>query len=774
MTTHSSYLTMVEVLASRARRTPDRMATTFSSDGEPAEASHHYQSAIDGTRPPLPASPMQEPDLDRWPRGALTPARTDELLRYWHAALQGVSPTLELPTDRPRPQRQRFAARRVPVQLSGELVERVHALARAEGTTPSAILLTAVAVLLARHADQWDLVIGVPAAHRERPEVDPLIGFFAQAVPVRADLSGRPGFRAAVARVHGSLLGALDHTELPFEQLVDSLGLEHDPGRQPLCQVMCSLRAAPGEPPRLPGLAPAAIDRAAAVSRFDLTFELEPDVGPRADAGGAPGPLAGHIEYSTDLFEEITIRRLFDRFTCLLDEAVRQPDTEVALLPLLPAEELRRLEAFHGAPPALSPRCLHEPVRERMRAAPDRIALRAGARSLTYRELAVASDRLARRLQVRSVGPEVTVGVWADHGIEAVVAVLGILQAGGAAVPLSVRDPLERVARSAESARLAAIVAPAGDPRLEALAALVPVVPLDDGEGSAVAPALSAVGPDHLAYVLFASGSAERPRGVAVTHGAAASTLSGMQERLGIGADDVVVTVASLASDLALLDLFLTLWAGARLVIAAPEVAAEGARLAALLDESGATRMLATPATWALLLDAGWRPRSPFRVWTGGEPLTRALADQLGELVWSCYGPTEAALCAAVDRAWPGEPISIGRPLANARMYILDPHGRPAPIGVAGELHIGGHGLARGYVGEPEQTTAAFPPDRLADAPAARCFRTGERARFLSDGRIELLRRMDPQRTTQARRDTPRREDEDRPCTHAPSRFELR
>ncbi|MCN9243772.1 amino acid adenylation domain-containing protein [Streptomyces sp. RY43-2] len=701
-----------------------------------------YPALRAGSGSPLPELPLQYADYAAWQRGQAEGSGVTGDLAYWKQALDGAPPVLALPTDRPRPPVQTSRGGSIPFELPGPLMTRLRALSRREGATPFMTLLAAFAVVLQRYADQDDLVIGAPIANRTRPELEPLIGFFVNTLALRADLSGDPTFREALARVRATCLGAYAHQELPFERLVEELHPERDLSRSPLFQVSFVFQNIDMPELDLGGLRVTPLTLESATARFDLELQVF----------DRPDGLSGWFEYNADLYDSATIEQLSDSLRVLVEEIADAPDRRLSELSLLTEEQRHRLAREPNDTRRVWPdlRWAHHSFEERAGATPEAAALRCGEQTLTYAELDRRANRLAHHLHRLGVGRGDLVGICTERTPEMAVAVLGTLKSGAAYVPLDPAYPSERLAFMVRDSGLKLLLTQrtvlAGLPEPAAgVLCLDEVTEALEAE-PATRPDVESQGED-LAYVIYTSGSTGTPKGVRIPHRALANFLRSMRERPGIGPDDALVAVTTLCFDISMLELLLPLTTGARVILADREVAADGRRLRALLAETGATLMQATPSTWRLLLDAGWSPRPGFRMLCGGEALPADLARQLsrggGEL-WNMYGPTETTIWSAVARIDDGT-VSLGEPIANTELHVLDARGALVPPGAPGELHIGGAGLAHGYLGRPELTAERFVPHPFPIGLGDRLYRTGDLVRRRGDGSLEFLGRIDHQ-----------------------------
>ena len=703
-----------------------------------------YDAFRAGRPDPLPELSLQYADVAVWQRGSMAGETLERELAWWTERLSGAPPALDLPADRPRPARRSHAGAMLERVFPPARVRALHEAARREGATLYMVLLAALDVVLARWSGAEDVLVGTPVANRPDPEVEGLVGFFANTLVVRAGLAGNPTFAEVVGRVREATLAAQEHQDVPFEKVVEALGVERDLSRTPLFQVFFILQnAGSAYAESAPGLTVAPLGMEGESAKFDLTVGLRE----RPD-----GTLVMALEYATALFDAATVERFADHLETLLAAAAAAPGMRIHDLPLMPEAERRRVvEEWNATARGLSPALVHERVSARAAAAPEAVAVTGRDGTLTYGELEARSNRLARHLRSLGAGPGALVAVAVERGAAMVAALLGVLKSGAAYLPVDPDYPAGRVehmladsgARILLSQQLLAAALPRGGAE---------VVLLDAGQPWAAAHSASplepAAGPDDLAYVIYTSGSTGRPKGVQVRHGGVAAFLDAMAVAPGIAPEDVLLAVTTLSFDIAVLELFLPLTAGARVVVAGRGETADPALLREAIGRAGATVMQATPATWRMLAASGWTPPAGLKLLSGGETLPRELADALlagGAELWNLYGPTETTVWSTAIRIEPGAPVTVGRPIANTRVYVLDGYGNPTPVGVPGELVIGGAGVARGYLGKAELTAEKFVPDPFAASPEARMYRTGDRARWRADGTLELLGRLDTQ-----------------------------
>jgi len=691
-------------------------------------------------------SPLSEPviqyaDYAHWQRQRIQEDYLAAHMPYWRHLL-GDLPMLQLPTDHPRPAVQTFRGALQRIALPRTLVDALKETSRRQGVTLYMTLVSTLVTLLHRYAGQDDIVIGTVTGSRDRSEIEKLMGFFLNTLALRTDFSDDPTFRELLQRVRRATLDAQAHKDVPFERVVQELHPQRNSAQNPLFQVLFTF-----EPPLAPldvQWSMSQLDIDVGTAKFDLSVELD----------DRPEGIIGRFEYNTDLFEEATIARMVAHFQALLEGIVADPSRRVSALPLLTETERHQMLVEWNATEVDYPheQCFHVLFEEQVVKTPDAIAAVFAGERITYRALDRRANQLAHHLQAHGVGPDALVGICVERSLAMLVGLLAIMKAGGAYVPLDPAYP---------RARLAFMIADAQVRVLLTEQRVAPELPVGDADVICLdrdwntiarqptdAPHVATT-PENLAYVIYTSGSTGTPKGVMIPHRALVNFLSSMRQQLGINADDVVVSATSLSFDIFGLELYAPLLVGGRVVIVPRDVAKHGRRLAALIETAGATMMQATPTTWRMLFEAGWRGDPRLHILCGGEALPQNLVAQLlraGRRLTNLYGPTETTIWSTLHEVKQAEtPVPLGRPIANTQVYILDRHHRPVPVGVPGELYIGGDGVARGYLNRPALTAERFVPNPFSASPSARMYATGDLARYLPDGAVEYLGRIDNQ-----------------------------
>ncbi len=709
-----------------------------------------YQEALRGSggdlAAALPELPIQYADFAVWQRQWLSGERLEAQLAVWKRRLEGMPQVLPLPTDHPRPPVKTSSGATRWLSSTPGLGTRLQAAAREEGVTPFMLLLAVWQTLLHRYTGQEDLPVGSAVANRNRIELQGLIGLFVNTLVLRGDLSGDPPFRALLGRLRAVALEAFAHQDLPFEKLVEELRPERDPSRSPIFQVsLCLQNTPPSGADFGPDVRLEVVDYDPGLVKFDLEASFEP---------GLQGELHGALTYARDLFDTVTADRMARHLETLLAAALEDRSRRLSEMPLLTTEERRQLTAWnrtgarwpHRAGPA-------ERVGEHAAARPEAAAVVAAGRVLTYGELDRKANRLAHLLRRLGAGPEVAVGVLLPRSPELVVAALAVARAGAVYLPIDLAYPEERIAGTLEDARAPVVLT------LEELAERHPA--LGSGRtvlclGDWIEEEMSTESPqplghaENLAYVIYTSGSTGRPKGVGVPRSALANLIAWHHRDLPVHPGERSTLAAGPAFDGAIWELWAFLAAGAEIHVPEEEVRLSPPRLAEWLARQRiAHSFLPTPLGEAFLAEPA-AAAVPLRLlYTGGDRLHRIARRDLGFSVVNLYGPSETAVVAtfeaASERERPDRDPSIGIPIANARAYVLDSRLQPLPVGVPGELWVGGETLARGYLHRPDLTAAGYRPDPFSGRAGARMYRTGDLARRRPDGKLEVLGRIDTQ-----------------------------
>src|SRR6266536_1340353 len=708
-----------------------------------AELAALYQAeAGGGERPGLAELPVRFADYARWERdrlqGAVLAGRED----YWIGALAGLE-TSQFPTDRPRPLVASHDGAVEIIWIGLERLDGLRELSRRAGTTLPVTLLAALQVLLSRYTGQTDVVVGTVSANRARPELAPLIGFLANTLPIRCDLSGDPAFTELLGRVRAAAEGAHAHQDLPFAKMVEALHLERDTGRWPVFQVGFAYTE-PADGIESAGVVFHADHVELPASKYDISFAAE------ARGGG----LRLETTYTTALFDAATVRRLLGHFEVLLRGVAADPSARLSQLPVLTEAELRReLVEWNDTAAPVPLVCVHQGFQAQVSRTPGTVAAEFEGNQLSYAQLNRQANQIARRLRGLGVGPEVLVGVCMRTGLRRLAALLGIWKAGGGYVPLDPALPAERLSFMMADTAMPVVLTDTPSEGSVPASATVRVLGLDAGWAQISGlddtdPADVGVTPSNVAYVIYTSGSTGQPKGVVVEHRQAVNFLHGMIGHWRIGPDSAILQFAAFTFDVSVMDMFMPLLVGARAVLASAETLHSPPRLAALIRDRAVTFACLPPAVLALLTGQDF---PDLRILlSAGEELPPEVARRFmrpGLRFVNGYGPTEATVIATYQELDASmSPPPIGLPTwPNYRAYVLDADLNPVPVGVTGELHIGGAGVARGYLGRPELTEQRFIPDPFTPEPGARLYKTGDLVRRRPDGTIMFTGRADTQ-----------------------------
>ena len=702
-----------------------------------------YEAFANGLPSPLSELLIQYADFAHWQQQWLQGEVLEDQLAYWKQQLAGAPAVLLLPTDHPRPPMQTFRGDTQSFLLPSSLSENLKALSQREGVTLFMTLLSAFQTLLYRYTGQEDILVGSLIANRNQAEIEPLIGFFVNTLVLRTDLSGNPTFQEILHRVQEVTLGAYAHQDLPFDKIMEELKPERNLSYSPLFQVLFVLQNAPMPALELSGLTMShLLEFDNGTAKFDLVLGIT-----ETEQG-----LSGSLQYNTDVFEADRISRMVEHFHTLLKGIVAHPKQHISTLELLTeTERYQLLVKWNNTQQDYQKnKCVHQLFEEQVEHIPDAVAVVFGDEQLTYRELNYRANQLAHYLQALGVGPEVLVGICVERSLALVVGLLGILKAGAAYIPLDPGYPKERLSFILEDSKVPVLLT---QQRLaQVLSADTTKLVYLDTDSEVIAQKskenpVNRVATDNLAYVIYTSGSTGKPKGVAIEHH---STVALVDWARGVfTSEDLagVLASTSICFDLSVFELFVPLSCGGRVVLAENAL-----HLPTLPDANNVTLINTVPSAIAELLKVNGVPASVRTVNLAGEPLQNKLVQQIYQQdsidrVFNLYGPSEDttySTFALVNKGNRNTP-SIGRAIANTQIYLLDRHLQPVPIGVLGELHIGGAGLARGYLNRPELTNEKFIPNPFSDEPGARLYKTGDLARYLPDGNIEFLGRIDHQ-----------------------------
>jgi amino acid adenylation domain-containing protein len=690
-----------------------------------------YEAFADHRTAHLPQLPVQYGDYALWERDRQTSGVLTPQIHYWKKKLEGAPRFIDLPFDEDRSESAPYEARLTRFQLDAQTSESVKSLGREQAASPFMVLLAIFKALLSKYTRQHDIVVGTPVSTRTQSDLESVIGCFINTHVFRTEIPPKTTARELVARVRATVLESLDNADVPFATLVSKLTTERNLLRSPLFQVAFILQNTPMS---------SAYTMVSGGSTLDMALYM----------WESNGIFGGSIEHNANLFHPETMACFAACFETLAAEMAAHPDVAIEQLPIVSnAQAVKWFESDHGPQVSIPDACTHELIERQVRATPHAVAVVCGDESLTYQEMDVRANRLAHRLRALGAGPGTLVALCLDRSVNLIAAPLAVWKAGCAYVPLDPEFPRERLAFMLRDSAAGIVVAESK--LLDRLPSSVPhLVCLDrDQEAQEVESAQAPIPPgkpDNLAYVIYTSGSTGQPKGVEITHRSLVNFLTSMRNEPGINQTDRLLAVTSFSFDIAGLELYLPLVEGAQVVIAPHNAAFDGSTLADLLSDAGITIMQATPVTWRLLLESGWRGKPGLKILCGGEAMMPELAEELsatGADVWNLYGPTETTIWSTMQRIRRGGRVSLGRPIANTQVYVLDQFGLSVPPGIVGELYIGGDGLARGYLRRVELTSERFMES--SSLHGQRLYRTGDLVRRLPNGEIRYVGRTDHQ-----------------------------
>ncbi len=705
---------------------------------------NHYafQQALD-----LKPLAIQYVDFTIWQRQWLQGDVLDNQLHYWQKQLENIPESLNLPTDKTRPPKLSYQGAIHELKVETAVTQQLRILGEQEQATLFMVFLSALNTLLYRYTHQETIVVGTLIANRHHQEIEELIGFFVNTLALRTDFEDGVTFRQILKQVRKNTLDAYAHQDLPFEQLVEHLQVSRSVNRHPLFQVALVLQNNKPVTFDLQGIAVRPLRIHYPIAKFDLALVI---------IENEQGHLQLEFEYATDLFEKNTIERMGEHFKCLLAAIVERPDQPITELPLLSTLEKNKLLLEWNQTQTTYPnnKTIFQLFEEQVEKTPENPAVTFSGETLTYRELNHKANQLAYCLRDCGVQAETLVAISVERSLDLLVGLLGILKAGGAYVPLVPHHPPERLKYMLDDTQATILLTQSH---------LLPQFPdyknkivLLDRElfHSKMDNPVILAGPNNLAYVIYTSGSTGKPKGVMVPHGGVVNVLVDLASKTELSAQDTLVAITTIGFDIAGLELYMPLIKGAHIIIAEPRHMLDGEALASLLNDTEATMLQATPATWRLLIDAGWKINNTLKLLSGGEVLPVDIANTLldkKQKVWNFYGPTETTIWSTSQRIEFKNKVNIGKPLANTKLYILDQHLQPVPQGIAAELYISGIGVTRGYLNRPDLTAEKFIVNPFStEAERAQglystLYRTGDFARYLPDGDVEYLGRIDQQ-----------------------------
>ncbi|AEY66940.1 non-ribosomal peptide synthetase [Clostridium sp. BNL1100] len=702
-----------------------------------------YNSYIQNKNYVLPELKITYSDYACWQIDRYKENTIQKQLVYWKEKLGGKLPILELPFSKQRPTVQTYKGSNFRCSLSDELYQKLKRGAEQEGATLYMILLAAFKVLLFKYTGQEDIIIGSPVANRNRSELEPLIGFFTNNLVIRTAFSGNSSFRELLRNVRNVTLEAYSNQDVPFEKIVEELNLERDMSRNPLFQVFFSLQDTPVRSARLSGMSISSIDMEGDTARFDLSVDIN-------DSGSC---LEVNFEFNTDLFDAEYIVRMAEHYTYLLENLTANFETQIKKFDILSSEESKTLlEGWNNTRVDFEGDLWIRLFEDKVSINPHAVAVVKGDRQLSYSDLDTRANRLANYLVSLGVGPETIVGIYMERSIDMLTALVGVHKSGGAYLPMDPVFPKDRLEFMLDNAQVPIILTDTiikdTLPLNKAKIICISEQWKEISEQSIEKPENRAT-TDNLAYVIYTSGSTGNPKGVQIEHRALTNFLLSMGTSTNICEKDRLLAVTTLSFDIAGLEMLLPLVTGASVVIAGRDEVIDGEKLISLMDKHNISIMQATPATWRMLVEAQWQGSSSLKILCGGEALPRDLANELMDrcsCLWNVYGPTETTIWSTMLRLDSKEgPVSIGKPIANTTVYILDNEMKPTAVGVPGELYIGGAGLARGYLKLPKLTQEKFITNPFSSEVGSRLYKTGDIVRFMPDGNIEFVGRSDHQ-----------------------------
>lgn len=714
------------------------------------ELSARYEALLFKKEQTLSSLPIHFADFAVWQREKMQSQDFQKIQAYWEQQLDGDWPLLEIPTDFPRSGKPSSQGQRENFSLTPALSNSIRELSRTHGATEFMTLLAGLQTLLYRYTGQSDQIIGSPISGRERKEVEHIVGYFVNVLPLRSDFDPNMTFPEIIEKVKKTTGEAYTHQAIPKDWLLKKIRPNQESRPAELFRIMFMLQNDQTASLNLSSTQVRQMPVFKGHTMFDINWCMIQ----------TPKGYQGWVDYRNDLYQSVTIERLITHFKNLLEEIVSNPQQRMRDMSLMTEKERHQIliDWNRTHTDTLTNVSIHQRFEEQVRRTPNAVAVVNDGKTRTYQELNDRANQLAHELQDLGVQPNTLVGVYVERSFDMIVALLGTLKAGGAYVPLDPFYPPERLAFMIQDSNMPVIVThgllPSHlEPLTNGISPSPKFINLDSFSRTqkkhAYSNPSSTATPQNLMYVIYTSGSTGKPKGVLITHRAVDNFLQAMHQELSWNEQDILFAVTSMSFDIAVLEVFGPLLTGACVHLAARETVMDGDLLREELQKSKATIMQATPVTWNLLIDGEWTGSPGLKALCGGETLSPALANTLldkGVTLWNMYGPTETTVWSTIHRVTPGNgPVPIGRPIANTQLYVLDPHQQPVPIGVPGELYIGGEGLSLGYCQRTDLTNEKFIPHPFSDDPQARVYRTGDQVRYRIDGTLEFLGRLDRQ-----------------------------
>ncbi|WP_373493782.1 amino acid adenylation domain-containing protein, partial [Aquiflexum sp.] len=698
-----------------------------------------YRAHSNGKAIDLPKLPFQYADYAIWQRKFTSHDLSHKKIKYWKSRLQGTNP-IQLPTDFPRPAVLSTKGDLLQFSIEQELIDKMYTIGQGQNATLFMTLLTAFNVMLHRYSQQEDICVGIPVSGREMQEFEDLIGFIVNTIPIRTQLTGNLGFNNLLGQVRTNTIDAFENGQIPFELIVESLKIKRDLSRNPLFQVLFVLHGASEKSFQTDDTKWTSLGFNLSTSRFDFAFELT-----ETENGHD-----GMVEYNTDLFSKETIERMIGHYKTLLYSISDNPSNRIEKLKMISLEEddliLRKFN--NSKSNYAKSETVVSLFEETAKQSPNKLAVVAGGQSINYKELDQRSNQFANYLILKGVKSENPIPLCIDRSIEMVIGILGILKAGGALVPIDPSLPVERIDYMLEDtgADFVICISSTSDKVSSHKKLLLDQEREEINLMSSNKP-LPSPSPENLFDIIYTSGSTGKPKGVMVEHRNLVNFLISMSRDVEFNSSSSILSVTTYSFDIFYLELFLPLFQGGCVYLADKETTLDGYKLAQEIEEKAPTHMQATPSGWQLLLESGWKNPSGIKMLVGGEALKEDTKNTLSSLgtLWNLYGPTETTIWSTLNKMDSSRKVNIGKPIANTSIYILGSGDQPNPIGIPGELCIGGDGVGRGYLNRPELTSEKFVPDPFSEKKDAKMYRTGDLAKWLPDGNIEYLGRIDDQ-----------------------------